>query len=209
LTKKRIISLVDGFNLYHAVCDLKQNHLKWNNLWSLSEAFIKPTQEVLSDVYFFSAYATWKQQSHLRHLKYVQALEAVGVKTVLGHFKQKKRRCHSCKNEFIAHEEKETDVNIAIHLLDLAHRKAFDKALIITADSDLCPVINLITEKFNDINITILVPPGRYAIARELRSKVPTIKIKQSHLENNLLPAEVTDRYTGNIIKRPNEYKKS
>lgn len=87
--KKRVVSFIDGFNLYHAICELKQNHLKWVNLRGLSEAFIKPSQEELCDVYFFTAYATWRELSHLRHLKYVQALEAVGVTTVLGHFKEK------------------------------------------------------------------------------------------------------------------------
>lgn len=208
MIKKRIISFIDGFNLYHAICDLKQNHLKWVNLRSLSEAFIKPSQEELIDVYFFSAYATWKEQSHLRHIKYVQALEAVGVSAVLGHFKEKKRRCRECKNEFIAHEEKETDVNIAIKLLDLAHRKAFDKAFIITADSDLCPVINLITDSFKEIEISILVPPNRYRIARELRNSVTTHKIKQAHLENNLFSEKIINGKNGKIIEIPKEYRK-
>jgi uncharacterized LabA/DUF88 family protein len=208
LIKKRIISFIDGFNLYHAICDLKQNHLKWVNLRSLSEAFIKPSQEELIAVYFFSAYATWKEQSHLRHIKYVQALEAVGVTTVLGHFKEKKRKCRECKNEYTAHEEKETDVNIAIKLLDLAHRKAFDKAFIITADSDLCPVINLITDNFKDIEILILVPPNRYKIARELRNNVSTVKIKQGHIENNLFSEKVINENDGKVIKIPKEYRK-
>lgn len=208
MTKKRIISFIDGFNLYHAIDDLKQNHFKWVNLRGLSEAFITSSQEELVDVYFFSAYATWRQKSHLRHLKYVQALEAVGVTTVLGHFKEKKRRCRECKVEFLAHEEKETDVNIAIKLLDLAHKKAFDKALIITADSDLCPVINLISNEFKEIELSILVPPNRYQIARELRTSVRTFKIKKMHLENNLLPEKVTNQKTQKIIQIPQEYKK-
>ena len=144
----------------------------------------------------------------MRHIKYVQALEAYGVKTILGHFKEKKRRCNSCKIEFIGHEEKETDVNIAIQLLNLAHKNAFDKALIVTADSDLCPVINLVKDQFKEKEIAILVPPGRYAIARELRSQISTRKIKQAHLERNLLPAQVKNNKSGVITNMPTEYKK-
>ncbi len=205
---KRVVSFIDGFNLYHSVCDLKQNYLKWTNLRALSEAFIKKSQERLIDAYFFTAYATWREQSHLRHIKYVQALEAYGVKTVLGHFKEKQRNCQKCSARFKLHEEKQTDVNIAIHLLNLAHKKGLDKALIVTADSDLCPVIDLVTENFPNIEISILVPPNRYEIARELRSKVPTFKIKRAHLENNLLPAEIKHPETGQIIHMPHEYKK-
>jgi len=167
-----------------------------------------PSQEELIDVYFFSAYATWKEQSYLRHLKYVQALETVGVVTVLGHFKEEKRKCRDCKTFSVFHEEKETDVNIAIKLLDLAHKKEFDKALIITADSDLCPVINLISDNVKEIELSILVPPNRYRIARELRNSVPTFKIKQAHLERNLFSEKVINEKTGRIIEIPKEYKK-
>jgi len=204
---KRVVSFIDGFNLYHAVCDLNKNYLKWTNLWGLSEAFIKRSQEQLQDVYFFTAYATWRERSHLRHIKYVQALGANGVKTVLGHFKEKQRSCHKCHSKFTLHEEKQTDINIAIHLLDLAHKNLLDKALIVTADSDLCPVIDLVKDSFPNIEISILVPPNRYHIARELRNKVQTMRIKQHHLENNLLPEKITDKKTGKIIIRPNEYK--
>jgi hypothetical protein len=33
---------------------------------------------------------------------------------VLDHFKNKDRECHSCGAEWVAHEEKETDVSIGI-----------------------------------------------------------------------------------------------
>ena len=41
----RVISFIDGFNLYHAIDNLNQSHLKWLNLHSLSNAFIKPKIE--------------------------------------------------------------------------------------------------------------------------------------------------------------------
>jgi len=61
LEKKRVKCFVDGFNLYHAILDLGKNfnHLKWLNLHKLAEAFIKPTQEVLESVFYFTAYPTW------------------------------------------------------------------------------------------------------------------------------------------------------
>jgi hypothetical protein len=65
-------------------------------------------------VYYFSAYAVWQPRKVGRHIAYVKALRAVGVTVVLGQFKQKDRRCPACNHTWVGHEEKETDVNIAI-----------------------------------------------------------------------------------------------
>ena len=35
---KRVACYVDGFNLYHAIDDLRKPHLKWVNLWALAES---------------------------------------------------------------------------------------------------------------------------------------------------------------------------
>ena len=40
----RVIAFVDGFNLYHAVHDTGQDHLKWVNLKSLCTEFAQMRQ---------------------------------------------------------------------------------------------------------------------------------------------------------------------
>lgn len=206
MQRKRVKCFVDGFNLYHAVADLKINHLKWLNLRKLTEAFIKPTQEVLESVFYFSAYPTWLDGPYRRHQIYIQALEAVGITPIIGHFKEKQKRCLKCGAQWCAHEEKQSDVNFAIHLLHQAHMNEFDKAFLITADSDLCPVIDLVLDTFPKKELVILTPPNRYQIAREIRSKVTTIKIKQKHLVASLLPENIYA--AGELIcVRPIEYK--
>ena len=122
----------------------------------------------------------------------------------MGQFKQKARCCNKCGTSWVAHEEKESDVNIAINLLHHAHIDSFDKAQIITADSDLCPAIRLVKQHFPHKPIDVLVPPGRYDISRELRGLVTARKIKQKHLARNLLPEVIRD---GNIlVNRPAKY---
>jgi uncharacterized LabA/DUF88 family protein len=105
-----------------------------------------------------------------------------------------------------AHEEKQSDVNFAIHLLHQAHIDGFDKAFLVTADSDLCPVIDLVLDNFPEKELVILTPPNRYQIAREIRSKVTTVKIKQKHLIASLLSEEVHDSAGQLICTRPKEY---
>ncbi len=196
---------IDGFNLYHAIDDLHLNHLKWVNLSSLAEAFIKPSQETLTATFYFTAYATWRKASCQRHQTYIRALEEFNVTPIIGHFKEKEKRCKACATTWISHEEKQSDVNLAIHLLHQAHVDGFDKALVVTADSDMCSAIDLVIDNFGNKELIILTPPNRYAIAREIRARVQTLKIKRKHLERNLLPQIIPSKH--GLIEQPKEYR--
>src|SRR5436853_496574 len=79
----------------------------------------------------------------------------------MGHFKQKHRRCHKCGARSIAHEEKETDVNIALHLLNHAYKNSFDCALPISNDSDLAPAVRMLKTEFPSKWVRILTPPNK------------------------------------------------
>lgn len=83
---------VDGFNLYHAINDLKDDSLKWLCLRRLAESIIRPTEQ-LKKVKYFSAYATWMPEAYKRHRQYVQALREEGVQFIEGKFKKKYLRC--------------------------------------------------------------------------------------------------------------------
>ena len=75
----RVTAFIDGFNLYHAVDDTGQHHLKWINLRALCEKFAPSPQFDLTDIFYFSAYATWRPDAYKRHREYVKALKSVGV----------------------------------------------------------------------------------------------------------------------------------
>lgn len=113
----RVTAFVDGFNLYHALDDLGQHHLKWLNLRALCQHFAPQPQFQLDAIYYFSAYATWRVRAYRRHRGYVTALRAVGVTPILGRFKIKNRQCRRCGTSWQDHEEKETDVKMALRLL--------------------------------------------------------------------------------------------
>lgn len=203
----KVACYIDGFNLYHAIKSLPPpcQHLKWINLWGLASAFVQHNQEQLVDVYYFSALALWLPEPQRRHKMFIAANRALGVTPVLGCFKAKKQRCQSCGAEWIAHEEKQSDVNLAIHLVHHAALCRYDRALVVSADSDMCSAIDLVLAAWPQKQVRILTPPGRYNIAQEIREKVRTSRIKPQHLERNLLPKTLTDA-EGNVIHRPAKY---
>ena len=96
---KRTYVYVDGFNLYHAINDLRDDSLKWLCLRRLSENLIRPDEE-LSKVKYFSAYATWMPDAYARHRAYISALQAEGVQFIQGQFKKKYLKCKVCGAQY-------------------------------------------------------------------------------------------------------------
>ena len=132
--------------------------------------------------------------------------ETYGVTPILGHFKDKKMRCRKCGAQWTSREEKGTDSNFVIQLVQEAHQNRFDKAIIMTADSDMVPAIHMVLDTFPNKEILVCTPPGRYNIAREIRAAVETRKMKQRHLQNNLLPEQVFCPAGQIVATRPTEY---
>jgi uncharacterized LabA/DUF88 family protein len=61
----------------------------------------------------------------------------------------------------MAYEEKETDVNIAIAMLTDAVRDVYDIALLVSADSDLRPVVAAVKHLSTGKRIVAAFPPRR------------------------------------------------
>jgi NYN domain len=210
--KKRVHALVDGFNLYHAIHNLRiqgdNNHLKWVNLRMLIEHYVPASDFSLQAVKYFSAFATWKPDQHRRHRIFVAANQAVGVDVVMGRFKEKDRRCLRCNHSWVAHEEKETDVNIAIHALMGAFKDEYDMLLLVSADSDLSPAVRMVRAETGK-TIRLVFPIGLRR-SNELIDAAgggnATREMKMIHLGRSLLPRDVRDASGAIVAVRPREY---
>jgi len=95
-------------------------------------------------------------------------LESVGIQSIFGQFKEKDTKCKLCNNWFIKHVEKQTDVNIVTCLFKFAIQDTYDRAYIVSGDSDLIPAIKAVKELFPDKEIGIVIPISR--CANELKS---------------------------------------
>ncbi len=182
---------VDGFNLYHAIKSLKPGTLPHNyvNLWTLSEELLQSDQSLVG-VKYFSAFAKWRTGSYPKHFRYVRQLRDVGVTSIMAHFKNKDTQCKSCNTRWITHEEKETDIRIALNLFEDAVDDVYDLAIVVSADSDLVPVIEHTQSRFPGKYVFLAIPPKRYRFARDLIRVATTAKeisigkIRRSLFEN-------------------------
>ena len=198
----RTACYIDGFNLYHAIHDLNRPHLKWVDLWALADSLTRDGDTLVA-VNYFSAYATWRPGPYARHRAYVEALKLTQVTPFMAHFKKKQRACRRCGNSWTDHEEKETDVSIAVKLLEDGFDNVFDRAIVISADSDLTPAIKTVRRRFPDKEVFIAAPPGRFANARDLN---PRLEVTRGRIAKHLLPAQISDLGSDTVITRPTEY---
>ena len=200
MSKTRVSVYIDGFNLYHSTLQFAHPNNRWFNLMELSKRIVNPKTEEISAVYYFSALATWKPDKAKKHLDYIHALCTVGVKDILGKFTFITRRCPLCQSRYQAHEEKKTDINIAITLLADGIADRFDTALILSGDSDLAPVITKIKNLSSNKKVGIIVPQNQSAM--NLKQHADFFKkIQDRDLKKSLLPEQVT--YNGKTITAP------
>jgi uncharacterized LabA/DUF88 family protein len=199
---KRVAVYIDGFNLYYAIRGLNKPWLKWLDLHKLSESFLREDEKLFA-VHYFSAYATWDNEVFLRHREYVDALHAVGVKTHIGKFKHKPVKCLKCRHEWQKPEEKETDVNIAIQIVEDACMDRHERYILISADTDIVPAMKAAKRLQPKKQFHVIAPPKRFGSARELS---PLFEITQGRLEKCLFNKEVYS-FSGELCaERPEQY---
>ncbi len=171
---KKILVLIDGFNYYHKLDNYQKNQnicVKWLDYAALLKAAIQnhlKQSDFELEIIFFSAIAKHRRiESQNRHKTYLKALKQAGVKVVLGEFKEKGiYPCPNCKQrkrseQIIKHEEKHTDVNIAITMLEKAMTNSFDRVYLLSEDNDYVPVVKRVKELFPKKEIIICPPPQR------------------------------------------------
>lgn len=207
----RTIGFIDGFNLYHALTEAdKLGHrryagYRWLDYRKLVECYLR-ADDILSEVYYFTAYASWNTPSGLekkqKHQNFVSIQRERGVTVVLGRFRPVWKKCMAvCKQRYQTYEEKRTDVNIAITMLKLAVSGQYEKAILISGDSDLIPALEAVREARPEIKIATVVPIDRNGQAL-INASNTVLHMKESHLRKSLLPREVTLK-NGTVIKCP------
>lgn len=158
---ERVISYIDGFNLYHGLRDAYGRRYLWLNLQRLSRKLLKPNQ-VLTVTKYFTAIVIDSPAKSKRQTTYIDALKTLeDFEIHYGHFQKNPSTCSNCGYTTTLPCEKLTDVNIAVELLKDAHLDRFDTALIISADSDLAPAIQTVLELFPGKRAILAFPPKR------------------------------------------------
>jgi len=197
---------IDGLNLYHSIHELGQPHLKWLNVKDLALRVCAQAKLDLQDVKYFNAPPIHRSMGKQKRFQlYVEALESTGVNCRLGRFKPKPQHCKACTSKWTQHEEKETDVNIAIEIVADAYKGQFDVCYLVTRDSDLSGPVRLLKRDFPSIQTVTVAPPGRRHSKELVALCDSKIALRPRFLQNCLLPQTIT-LSSGHSIQRPPQY---
>lgn len=179
----------------------------WLDLEKLATNLLRRHQRLVATRYFtanlirdHSDPGKWSRQK-----TYLEALNARPNLTIhLGYFQPQEVYCYNCGNARQTYEEKMTDVNIAVALLNDAQDNLFDTAMIISADSDLIGPVQALLNRYPTKRVLIAFPPKRTSVnLRDIATAY--FVIDQNKLRNSQLPQTVT-RPDGFLLQIPSEW---
>ncbi len=208
----RVVYLVDGFNLYHSLREAERSRgrsLRWLDLSALCSSLLHavPGRSELACVVYFSALARHMEAARpgtvARHLRYLDALQATGVETVLSQFKRRQVRCPYCGRVRDRWEEKQTDVGIAVRLMKLAAVGACERVFVVSGDTDLVPAISEARATW-PARIGVAFPARR--ATAQLRAVADwTVNLDSGAYARHQFPSVVAGR-DGTPIRRPSSW---
>jgi uncharacterized LabA/DUF88 family protein len=206
--KYRVIAYIDGYNLYHGLRDADWRRFLWLDLSSLALSLLRGNQG-LSLTKYFTTRISGPETKRKRQSTYLEALEAhcgSAVQMFFGQYQSEPWTCERCKHVTRISHEKKTDVNIAVEMMTDAYGDRFDTALLISADSDLVPVIQAI-RRIHDKQILVAFPPSRFSA--ELKTVASAcVTIGRAKISGSQLPERVLK--AGAIrLERPEKWKPS
>jgi hypothetical protein len=198
---ERVITYIDGYNLYYGLRSKHWQRFYWLNLQALSRSLLKSNQSLVSTKYF----TTIVKSPDDRRRRQALFLEALGTLpnfySYYGHFLEDIITCRHCGHTHQTYHEKMTDVNIAVEMMADAFQDRFDLALLISADSDLAGLLENMQRLFPAKRFIVAFPPGRHSNALR-RIAHATLRIGPNELSKSLFTGEVV-RADGVILRCP------
>ena len=176
---EKVIFFVDGFNFYHGLkkkirTDSDWQKFYWIDFAKLFQQFVGANQS-LEKVYYFTAPPpdNDKLNRQRRLFDANSLINGIKFEVIDGKFFQKTVKCKKCNKSYKIYEEKHTDVNIAIKMIDDCLLGNVDTIALVSADGDLLTPLSLINERFPNIKIRIYFPPANKsdALNNYLKSK--------------------------------------
>ena len=156
----------------------------------LMESFLRPNQELIA-VKYFSARPTDVGKRKRQDAFFQANKENPKFKLILGKYLKKEIECFKCHNIIHTYEEKESDVRFATQIVADAYQHNCDLAIIVSADSDMIPAVELAKEA--KINVFIYFPPHQFSSnLATMGSGAPIQMLRyESKFKKALLPDDI------------------
>lgn len=229
--ENKAIVYIDGLNFYYGL--VKGTRYKWldferflkgilERAKKIFKGEIPPDLKVIKIKYFTTLVKGFSNdpQAPQRQMIFLKALEHTqnNFQIYYGSFSVNKKTRYLAspitdssgneikKVEVIEPEEKGSDVNLAVHLVNDAWLNEFDWAIIVSNDSDLSEALQIVREQ-NRKKILLIPPISKKSTKNTLKKPASKLfsncdailKIRDSDLKNSQLP----DVIPGTNIRKP------
>ncbi|TVQ09159.1 MAG: NYN domain-containing protein [Balneolaceae bacterium] len=206
----RCIVYVDGFNLYYGLFSYNpyapkwvkdevsgNRKFRWLDLYSLF-ADVLPKTNRIATVKYFTAYVNGERDplKPIRQQAYINGLLSYRkeVRITLGQFKSNivdmplarpiGRKKYA---QVIKTEEKGSDVNLAVHMVNDGWKDEYDMAVLCSNDTDLIEAVKIV--RHDTGKLVCWVTPNTVFPSKEIKPHVNFHrKIMNKHLKRNQLP---------------------
>lgn len=200
--KERVITYIDGYNLYFGLREKihvrdstgaePNAHWKqylWLDVVRLSESLLRPNQVLIRTKYFTSR-IRGNPQKEARQSLFLEAISALpNIKLYFGTFQPDPKCCSHCGHVAYHPQEKKTDVNIATQILSDAIHNNLDTAILISADNDQVPTIEMTRQVFKK-KVIVVFPPRRTSADLQAAANF-VYRLGESKLQQSRLPQTV------------------
>lgn len=204
--KKRVIVYVDGFNFYYGLKDAKWKKFYWLDMVKFFDSMMRPDQELV-EVNYFSAVPYETAAAARQDLFFKANKENPRFNLYLGKYLRKELQCRNCQYIIKTYEEKETDVRVAIKMLEDVFFDRCDITIVVSADSDMGPSIDSIKTHRPMHQIYAYFPPNHYSASLTGKcNSVLKLSFYKSRFAQAMLPEEVA-LSNGYVAKRPENWK--
>jgi uncharacterized LabA/DUF88 family protein len=202
----RTFIYIDGFNFFYR--SVKGTPYKWVNFKELCRRLLKPYNKIVAIRYFTALVSELGDPKRpIRQETYIRALQTYIPELTVhyGSFQTHQVMTRLVKPingnnyaEIYKTEEKGSDVNLAVHLLNDAWLDNYDCAVIVSNDSDLAEAIRLVKKHHKKLIGLFILPNCNPS--RELQPLADFVqRIRKGVLANSQLP----DPIPGTLLHKP------
>lgn len=175
---RRVVAYIDWFNLYHSINNSLGDEYKWINYRKMVESYLWAEDELVW-IFLFSAEPKWNPEKLERHRLFMDVMSKYcWIRVVNGNYSSVTRnfewekmtivdkktrevlriRVQPKNFSYTTFEEKQTDVNLSLYILEGAFRDFYDKAMVFSWDSDIAPAILMAKQHFPDKKFKWILP---------------------------------------------------
>ena len=202
---------VDGLNLYHG--SVQGTNYKWLDLFKLCHnvigGHINGNRYTIDAVKYFTA-PNPKPNSSLRQMAYIDAMRHSypgRFSVTQGYFKSIRKRMRNANPPprdvvGIGKEEKGTDVNLTVHLLNDAWLDIYDCCVLVSNDGDMAEAMRLVRQHHPGKTIGLINPimdPLKPTLQNLIQHADFTSRVQIGHLARSQMPS----RIHGTNIRKP------